>query len=231
MEKKNTILLTVIAVATLLVAVVGATFAYFTATSGTTGDNADTGAINTAQVASVQLRTASTGTSNTTIYPGTMNYAGMSILAEKTGENATTDTRNYKVTYTLNGSVTLNKAFTAGDVTYTVYRTTSAVATPVTCEKVAPKPDQAGTQYTQSCTLASELTGEGAEQVAQGTVEGTSKTITATDQVLTTGGTTYYYYLVVQYENAGTNQNDDQNKTIQAQLTEPSITSTAEAGA
>ena len=37
MEKKNTILLTVIAVATLLVAVVGATFAYFTATA-TTGE-------------------------------------------------------------------------------------------------------------------------------------------------------------------------------------------------
>ena len=36
-NKKNTILLTVIAVATLLVAVVGATFAYFTA-SGTTGN-------------------------------------------------------------------------------------------------------------------------------------------------------------------------------------------------
>ena len=33
-NKKNTILLTVIAVATLLVAVVGATFAYFTATGG-----------------------------------------------------------------------------------------------------------------------------------------------------------------------------------------------------
>ena len=32
MERKNTILLTVIAIATLLVAVVGATFAYFTAT-------------------------------------------------------------------------------------------------------------------------------------------------------------------------------------------------------
>ena len=38
MEKKNTILLTVIAIATLLVAVVGATFAYFTASITTTGD-------------------------------------------------------------------------------------------------------------------------------------------------------------------------------------------------
>ena len=36
-NRKNTILLTVIAVATLLVAVVGATFAYFTAQGGTTG--------------------------------------------------------------------------------------------------------------------------------------------------------------------------------------------------
>ncbi|MBQ7031164.1 MAG: hypothetical protein IJN13_02175 [Bacilli bacterium] len=37
MDKKNTMLLTVIAVATLLVAVVGATFAYFTASNSATG--------------------------------------------------------------------------------------------------------------------------------------------------------------------------------------------------
>ena len=37
MDKKNTLMLTVIAVATLLVAVVGATFAYFTATENATG--------------------------------------------------------------------------------------------------------------------------------------------------------------------------------------------------
>ena len=47
MEKKNTILLTVIAVATLLVAVVGATFAYFTATTQT-GTGAGTTATDTA---------------------------------------------------------------------------------------------------------------------------------------------------------------------------------------
>ena len=42
MERKNTVLLTVIAIATLLVAVVGATFAYFTASNSvntnSTGD-------------------------------------------------------------------------------------------------------------------------------------------------------------------------------------------------
>ena len=43
MEKKNTILLTVIAIATLLVAVVGATFAYFTASVSTNEGNGGTG--------------------------------------------------------------------------------------------------------------------------------------------------------------------------------------------
>ena len=50
MEKKNTILLTVIAVATLLVAVVGATFAYFTA-STTTGRG--TGTVQTGETTSL----------------------------------------------------------------------------------------------------------------------------------------------------------------------------------
>ena len=39
MEKRNTMLLTVVAIATLLVAVVGATFAYFTATGDTSGSS------------------------------------------------------------------------------------------------------------------------------------------------------------------------------------------------
>ena len=51
MDKKNTMLLTVIAVATLLVAVVGATFAYFTATANTNnttaGVTATTGTVST----------------------------------------------------------------------------------------------------------------------------------------------------------------------------------------
>ena len=55
MEKKNTILLTVIAVATLLVAVVGATFAYFTATSSTDGNGASTVTLKTETVSTVQL--------------------------------------------------------------------------------------------------------------------------------------------------------------------------------
>lgn len=56
MDKKNTMLLTVIAVATLLVAVVGATFAYFTASntaSGTTTATVTTEAVGAVTVAPV----------------------------------------------------------------------------------------------------------------------------------------------------------------------------------
>ena len=51
MEKKNTLLVTVIAVATLLVAVVGATFAYFNATA--TGTNQSTVTVTTKSIDTV----------------------------------------------------------------------------------------------------------------------------------------------------------------------------------
>lgn len=59
MDKKNTMLLTVIAVATLLVAVVGATFAYFSLTAT---DSSQTAAINTTteQLGTIALTTTTT---------------------------------------------------------------------------------------------------------------------------------------------------------------------------
>lgn len=224
MEKKNTILLTVIAVATLLVAVVGATFAYFTATTGNSGDPSSTGEVQTAKVASVTLKTAAAGTSNTTIYPGTKNYAGMTVVAEKTGDNAAADTRDYNVTYTLKGEVKLSEAFTAGKVTYSVYRTESPVSNPVTCQEVT----STGAKYSQTCTLAEEL--ESATKIVDNQeVSGTGATISVADQVRSTAGGTYYYYLVVSYENLESDQNADQGKTITASLTTPDITGTEEA--
>lgn len=225
MEKKNTILLTVIAVATLLVAVVGATFAYFTATSSTDGAGSSTGAVNTATVASVKLTTADAGKSTNTVYPGTSNYAGMSVIASKEGS----DSADYDITFTLNGTITLSKEFTAGTVNYTVYRTTSPVSSPVTCEEVTTTPDAAGTKYSQTCTVDSSLTSDAKKVVDGQTVSGTSATITVTDQTLsTTGNTTYYYYVVVSYPDTSSDQNADQNKTITAELTNVSITNTAQ---
>lgn len=70
MEKKNTILLTVIAVATLLVAVVGATFAYFTAQGGT------------ASQANVTVSTGTAGSSSMGTFTAINIYADATTFSE-----------------------------------------------------------------------------------------------------------------------------------------------------
>ena len=71
MERKNTVLLTVIAVATLLVAVIGATFAYFTATaggSGTTPVSVQTSSSGSSTFTSTSLTKASSELPSTIIF-------------------------------------------------------------------------------------------------------------------------------------------------------------------
>lgn len=68
MERKNTILLTVIAVATLLVAVVGATFAYFTATSDVTATS------------TVEVTTSAASSVTSTATNCTLNVQGTDML-------------------------------------------------------------------------------------------------------------------------------------------------------
>ena len=234
MEKKNTILLTVIAVATLLVAVVGATFAYFTATAGSTGDEQATGTATAATVAEVGLTTTALTGSNNTIYPGTMNYAGLSVVGTQSG--TTTGGATYDITYSISGTITVSgEGFTATgeeSATYTVYRTTKSVATPLNCGAVTPTPSAGGTQYSQTCDMNALTGGEGATEVDSGELTGNSTTISITDQVLNSdGATTYYYYAVVTYPNIDDVQNDDQGKTVTITLNKPAITKTAQAGA
>ena len=73
MEKKNTILLTVIAVATLLVAVVGATFAYFTAQGGAT------------QVGNMEVKTEAAASSSFEIDGSLAILANMDNFAQGKG--------------------------------------------------------------------------------------------------------------------------------------------------
>lgn len=226
MEKKNTILLTVIAVATLLVAVVGATFAYFTATATPSG-NGDTSEATTATMASVKLTASTAGNSENKVYPGTKNYAGMHVKASKEGTDTAND--NYEITYTVKGTVTLGSAFTAGTVEYTLYRVdTTAVEEVVTCPGPTENATATGTQYTENCTLASELGEDQKIAAGSGTVSGTGATINVTGQKLSTNGVTdAYYYLVVEYKNENKDQNADQNKTITVSLDSVEITNTA----
>lgn len=134
MEKKNTLLLTVIAVATLLVAVVGATFAYFGSfeptITNTTDVNVTTGKSKT-----------STFVSSPALISLTVNSADMVKGASNESVPVATDTKNVSATLTTAADDTL---FTicSFDVTYT----SDAEAGQV--KKYVPTADITGKEFT-----------------------------------------------------------------------------------
>ncbi len=89
-NKKNTILLTVIAVATLLVAVVGATFAYFTAQGGSTSQ------------ADIIVKTGTAASSAFGTYTAISIYADQNNFAEDKGDQTGSSTGT--VTWTAPGA-------------------------------------------------------------------------------------------------------------------------------
>jgi predicted ribosomally synthesized peptide with SipW-like signal peptide len=104
MDKKNTVLLTVIAVATLLVAVVGATFAYFSAQ--VTNNNQTTTTLKAAELGIVF-----TGTNEIT---ATSIQPGWSSTKEFTVEN----TSDYDMFFDINFTNTTNTFVNTDDLTY-----------------------------------------------------------------------------------------------------------------
>lgn len=225
MEKKNTVLLTVIAVATLLVAVVGATFAYFTAANSTNGDAAGNVNVNTAtEGASLQLNVNKVTGSNNIFYPGTKNFVGATASAQFKDNNAPADGKEYNVSYTLTGTVTLAEAF-ATEVEWELYETETDLSTGlITCGAVTAYTPEGGEAVegskTQSCTLAPSLANDATKKVKSGTIAAGTLTATVTHNgtVRTNGataGTTKHYYLVVTLPEKGTDQSADATgKTI-----------------
>lgn len=220
MEKKNTILLTVIAVATLLVAVVGATFAYFTATTNPDG-NGGTDTVNTTTVGDIDLEMAPVTVSNDLKYPGGFLVVGASVTA--TDSDTTND---FDLTYQLNGTISNG---TATELTWTLYEVASQVATPVTGCTVNEVQVGEETRYNYTgCTVDATILG-GTEvktgKVAAATGEGLdtpgTATVTATGETLTSSnsGAATYYYLVVEYPNKESSQDADQGKSVTATLT------------
>lgn len=110
-NKGNTILLTVIAIATFLVALVGATFAYFTATVKG-NDQAKSIIIKTAQIGTVTFNTTNE-LKLENAYPGAMsNVAEFTVSVD---ESATSDVR-----YTLNWADIVNGFDPKTDLVYTL---------------------------------------------------------------------------------------------------------------
>ena len=211
MEKKNMVLLTVIAVATLLVAVVGATFAYFTATSTTTGNDTTTSAT-TAQLATLSWTAEETGRSPQ-VYPGFKAFQAYTLAAGGTGS----------ARYQLTLDATVDPAFTSGDVTYSIYKATSEVTSSLFT------PGNANVDTTTEPGVARySITGAAFDS------EDESLTAVVENQPLTTastvitggpvsnvntinGGTTEYYVLVLDFPNKDEAQTQ-QNATFSASL-------------
>lgn len=218
MERKNTILLTVIAVATLLVAVVGATFAYFTATTTQSGAG-ETATGSTADLKGATLTLAPSGNIKSFFkYPGGYGVAGASFAAAKK-DSADTNAYNvsYKVTYSIANA-------TNTELTFKIYKSGSAITDNGSCTDNVVT-NGAGQNYSLTCTGRADFSG--ATVVAEGTVAG-GATVTDASAGLTKQvaletvetGTTSYYYLVVEYPNSDSvDQISDMGKTITASIT------------
>lgn len=110
MEKRNTMLLTVVAIATLLVAVVGATFAYFTATGTLEGssdvevvtsshDTTTATGTNVSLLVTAAMMQEDDGNNNQLVFH-TAPTAGLVTLATSVGSGGGTSVCTYDLVYT-----------------------------------------------------------------------------------------------------------------------------------
>ena len=238
MERKNMVLLTVIAVATLLVAVVGATFAYFTATvnrdEGYTEDQGQT-TLNTATLANtttvVNVENTAGKFTASDIYPGHMEVAALSVKVE-TSEAVEQDTK-YSIPFIYD--VTAN---TIGkNVKYYLYKGDKDIAVNMGCTIKTTGTETV--QYSEEClfTNANGLnqhpsTTDATEDastnvsaltlVASGSLNGGVEKIQMIDEIEIANQSQekqVYYYFVVEFVDTENEQNTDQGKELVGTIT------------
>ena len=218
MEKKNMVLLTVIAVATLLVAVVGATFAYFTASiqndyngQGSNGSaNISSGSVgtNTTVVAEVDGQAGSFEA--TDVYPGHKEVAALKVTVE--GDTA----QSIDITY----SPTSNN-FPDGSITLKVYKGTDSEnigedGNYFRCESKTGTSGGSQTFY-EECTVEESTLGTQLGSTHNLTqAEAGSTVVLATDSLTSETGT---YYVVVEFVNKDSEAQDTaQSKTLDGDI-------------
>ena len=178
MEKKNVIFLSVIAVATLLTAVIGTTFAYFTASITTSNaDNSNT-TVKTKVIAGAVMDMGSK-IEATGVYPGYKTVKPITVTG-----SGVPDSQPAIATITVTPSL---GAF-ASDVTWKLYKSSTAI----TCTS---SPVTTGTQYYDNATCKNL---EGAEVVIDNGAAA-AKSL----NVVVSYETRDSYYLVVEYANNG----------------------------
>ena len=207
MEKKNTILLTVIAIATLLVAVVGATFAYFTATVSVDEETKDKNVTNvTTQTMASATMAFGNKVDATNVLPG--YKAVRSVTVTGAGEAG-----DLPVNAVITVTPTIAPEFiVAGnsDVTWKLYKSTEAI----TCTSNT----QATTgQYSDAATCVVGESGDlsSLTPVLEGTAANANTA--ASLPVSVEYNTNDTYYLVVEYANNGV-QDAQQGKNFNVVL-------------
>lgn len=212
MEKRNTVLLTVIAIATLLVAVVGATFAYFSANVTVTKNDNNGVNVKAAALASATITLGEeVTTAEQNIYPGA-KWAREITVKGNCPDGQTCEGVN--ATLVINGTDEESKF--GNDVKYTLYQMTDKTANVSYVN--TPNTSTVG-KYSTTATL-----GEGAVDPTDTTKASVVKTGTLADLNSgklydynfggkITGDTDVKYYLVVEYVNHEDTTTEGENPT------------------
>ena len=208
MEKKNMVLLTVIAVATLLVAVVGATFAYFSITTtnnfgGGTGDKGQTNitASDAANADAITITESSEAGSFTTegVYPGHKEVAAIKVNAK----SAQGTVPSIKITYN-----TTKNEFADGSLKISLYKSNTEVA--INDNYFACTKKSVNSKLYEECTNDTTNTALGTEVTTVNLLQATTAyTLTASNAVnVSTTGADTFYYVVVEFINTDADQNE-----------------------
>jgi predicted ribosomally synthesized peptide with SipW-like signal peptide len=207
--KNNTILLTVIGIATLLVAIVGATFAYFSAQT----QYNDSNSVLTIQSAAGGTSSFAGGDTITVenIYPDN-DTVWVSKTVNITYKNTTT-TLDYKY----NLKLVYTNGFSSGSLSYSFAPASDAV-----CQKDGSLTEEECTNSTMVST--SSTSGDTLITTKTGTLEyteGTAKTIDLGEGIFKpTGadGANHVYVLTITFPDTNANQNAEQGKSLTAHI-------------
>lgn len=220
-DRKNQVLLIIIGVATLLIAVVGATFAYFTATASQVGSQA-----------SVRIKTAQLGINYT--------HGSMFVLDNANGLDAIQSDKTWYVAFsvTSTGSVTQHFNVVWDNITKNTIVGKADLTTQVSCATGEGCVD-VGSDFTYDLyEIATEAayTGLTSENVATTVTAGTELTLDSTtnylaDLAIGTGtgnagqtiklnneiaaGVTKYYVMVVHFEYIDTTDTTERSSKVQ----------------
>ena len=210
MEKKNVIFLSVIAVATLLTAVIGTTFAYFTANFTVSNTQNATSTVTTKTLSGVTV-TLGNKISGDPVYPG---FKG---VQEITVEGTTADVAGQ---FTLTVTPDIDTAF-GNDVVWSLYQSDTAI----TCDTPVTKTDAGanGNQIyqTTNCTDVSKLTALISNDTTTANTAKTTATLTAPN------GGTAKYYLVAEYKNNTAAAQNAQGKAFNLTVTAKQVNNTS----